>query len=79
MPNTQPHLQFLKAQTNLVSVAKATDRTMRILDASYEKADLSKAIRKNCKYEELFDGTLGDFQTDPVGFGLNLGAKPYHG
>ena len=31
------------------------------------------------KYEELFDGTLGDFQTDPVGFDLNLGAKPYHG
>ena len=31
------------------------------------------------KYKELFDGTLGDFQMDPVRFNLNLGAKPYHG
>ena len=31
------------------------------------------------KYEELFDGTLGDFQTDPVGFDLVPGAKAYHG
>ena len=67
---------------------------MGILDATYEKADLPKVIRENCshlksseqakllkllqKYEELFDGTLGDFQTDPVRFNLNLGAKPYH-
>ena len=68
---------------------------MRILDASYEKADLPKVICENCshlssseqakllnlsqKYKELFSGTLGDFQTDPVRFDLNLGAKPYHG
>ena len=66
-----------------------------MLDATYQKADLLKVIQKNCarlssiqqanllkllqKYEELFDGTLGDFQTDPVGFDLNLGAKAYHG
>ena len=30
-------------------------------------------------YEENFDGTLGDFQTNPVRFDLNLGSKPYHG
>ena len=30
------------------------------------------------KYEELFDGTLGDFDTDPVKFNLQLGAKPYY-
>ena len=76
-------------------VQEATDRTMGILDASYEKADLPKVIRENCshlksseqakllkllqKHEELFDGILGDFRTDPVRFNLNLGAKPYHG
>ena len=31
------------------------------------------------KSDELFDGTLGDFQTDPVRFDLQLGAKPYNG
>ena len=31
------------------------------------------------KFEELFDGTLGDWKTDPVSFELKEGAKPYHG
>ena len=86
---------FPKAQPDPVVVAEATDRTLGILDAKYEKADLPKVIRENCshlssvqranllkllqKYEELFDGSLGDFQTDPVSFDMNLGAKPYHG
>ena len=90
-----PHLQFPKAPPDPVSVREETDRTMRILDATYEKSDLPTAIQKNCahlssiqqanllkllqKYGELFDGTLRDFQTDPVGFDLNLGAKAYHG
>ena len=67
---------------------------MGILDATWEKADLPKVIRESCdylslsekakllkllqKYEELFDGTLGDFQMGTVRFDLNLGAKPYH-
>ena len=71
-----------------MSVAEATDRTMGILDDTYEKADLPKAIRKNCSYvsssektkllkllqkhEESFEGSLGDFQTDLVRFDLKL-------
>ncbi len=31
------------------------------------------------KYEDLFDGTLGDWDTEPVSFELKEGAKPYHG
>ncbi len=31
------------------------------------------------KYEDLFDGTLGDWNTEPVSFDLKEGAKPYHG
>ena len=31
------------------------------------------------EFEELFDGTLGDFKTDPVTFRLKERAKPYHG
>ena len=73
----------------------ATDRVEGILDATYEKADLPNVINENCshlssenkakllrllqKIEELFDGTLGDFQTDPVSFSLKDGAQPYHG
>ncbi len=31
------------------------------------------------KFEELFDGTLGDWKLLPVSFELKEGAKPYHG
>jgi hypothetical protein len=31
------------------------------------------------KYEELFDGTLGDWKLLPVSIELKEGAKPYHG
>ncbi len=31
------------------------------------------------KFEELFDGMLGDWKLPPVSFGLKEGAKPYHG
>ena len=30
------------------------------------------------KYEKLFDGTLGDWDTNPVHFELEDGAKPHH-
>ena len=39
----------------------------------------SRLLQLLTKYEELFDGTLGDFNTDPVKFNLRLAAKPYHG
>ena len=68
---------------------------MQIVDANYKKANLPEIVKDTCgylssidqskllqlltKYEELFDGTLGDFDTDPVKFNLQLGAEPYHG
>ena len=61
------------------STQDATKRVRRILDTKYQKADLQSIIRDNCKhlsanqqrkllqllkkYETLFDGTLGDWQT----------------
>ena len=30
-------------------------------------------------FEDLFDGTLGDWNTEPVSFDLKEGSKPYHG
>ena len=76
------------------STKELTKRALRILDAKYEKADLP-AIVSTCdhlnesqkekllqvleKFETLFDGTLGDWNTDPVHFEFKDGAKPYHG
>ena len=77
------------------STREATSRAVEILDANYEKADLSKIIYDTCNhltvlqkhnllrtllnYKELFDGTLGDWQTEPVSFRLKPGSKLYHG
>lgn len=77
------------------STRDATKRAVRILDAKYEKADLPKVVQETCEHlttsqrnkllklllehEELFDGTLGDWQDDPVSFRLKPGATPYHG
>ena len=68
---------------------------MKILDAKYDRADLLSIVKNNCthmstshhnsllalhlKFEELFDGTLGDWKLPPVSFELKEGAKPYYG
>ena len=87
--------RFFKEELEPISTREETKRTIEILDANYKKADLPAILKENCShlnksqkhkflrllldYEELFDGTLGDFQTDPVKFNLQLGAKAYHG
>ena len=85
----------LATNTEPKSTAEATARVVKILDAKYEKADLQAVIKNNCthltledqrilldllkEFEELFDGTLGDWNTKPVSFELKEGAKPYQG
>ena len=77
------------------STQNATKRALEILDADYEKANIPEVTKDTCghlssiehskllrlltKYEELFDGTLVYFDTDPVRFDLRLGTKAYHG
>ena len=77
------------------STQEATHRAVRILDSKYEKADLPAIVRERCShltlyqrcqlqkllttYEVLFDGTLGDWKTNPVSIKLKPGATPYHG
>ena len=77
------------------STEEATQHAIHILDAKYEKADLQSVVDTNCpylslpdqnklldlltKYEDLFDGTLSDWNTEPVSFDLKDGAKPHHG
>ena len=75
------------------STEQATQRVVHILDANYKKADLPEVV-KTCthlsqheqnellevllEFEDLFDGTLGDWKTKPVSFELKRDAKPYH-
>ncbi len=78
-----------------ISTCSATKRMVKILDTTYEKADLPAIFRENCfhltasdrekllsvllKFDPLFDGTLGDWKLPPVSFELKEGMKPYHG
>ena len=73
----------------------ATARVTKILDAHYERANLVDVVEKHCcylskerrgkilrvlkQYEDLFDGTLGDFQIEPVHLEPKEGTKSkYH-
>ena len=65
---------------------------MKILDSSYEKADLNEVVKQAThinsiqqemlyqllkKYEEIFDGKLSEWDTEPVTFEFIDGAKPH--
>jgi hypothetical protein len=78
-----------------VSTKNATKGVVEILDAKYEKVDLQAEVdatgphlslqdKNNLlellkEFEELFDGTRGDWKTEPVSFDLKDGAETYHG
>jgi hypothetical protein len=78
-----------------ISTCSTTKCMVKILDAKYEKADLTAIIRENCshltasdrekllsvllKFKPLFDDTLGDWKLPPTSFELKEGMKPYHG
>ena len=65
------------------------------LDTKYEKAHLLKVISDNCthrnsnqqkelltflsNFNELFEGSLGDWKTKPVSLKIKEGAAPFHG
>ncbi len=68
---------------------------MEILDNKYAKADLPAIVKDNCKhltpskresllsllfkFEQLFDGTVDEWNQLPVSIQLKEGAKPFHG
>ena len=91
----QPNLVFqMFKNPEPLSTADLTKRATRILDAKYEKANLQEIV-DTCthldtvereqllqlleKFEHLFDGNLGDWNTRPVHLELKEGARPYHG
>ncbi len=79
----------------LQSTQEAKWQVVHIPDANYEKAGLQSILSTNCihlslqdqklllelftEFEELFDGTLGDWDTEPVSLELKEGTKPHHG
>jgi hypothetical protein len=85
--------QNLASSLEPTSTEMATQRAVQILDANYKKAYLPEVVR-TCthlsqheqnelievlqEFEDLFDGTLGDWKTKPVHFELKSGATPYH-
>ena len=84
-----------RAYLEPASTREATNRAVEILDANYKKADLLQVVKEHCshlnihqrqklltllrQFEDLFDGTLGEWKTKPVSFRLKPGATPYHG
>ena len=73
----------------------STDIVTQILAAKYEKVKLPAVVDNNCKhlnidqqnklpvlliqYEELFNGTLGNWKGDVVNFNLKPDGKPFYG
>jgi hypothetical protein len=76
------------------STLEATQHVVKILDAKYEKGDLNAVVKETCnhmrasdqekllklltEFEDLFDGILGDWDTELVSLKLRECAKPYH-
>ncbi len=88
------HVLKLKHAMEPHSTYDTTKRATGILDAKYRKADLQSAVRDISKhlcanhqkkllqllekYKSLFDGTLGDWKTNPLSFQFKKGVSPYH-
>ena len=75
-----------------VVTKEATSRLVKILDSTYEKADLRQVVEQAAhinsqqkemlyqllvKYEKIFDGELSEWDTEPVDFEFIEGAKPH--
>ena len=76
-----------------VSTREATERLVKILDSNYEKADLKQvannATQLNTEektqllrvlkyFEEFFDGTLGDWDTELIDLELKPYSEPFN-
>ena len=76
-----------------VSTMEDTERLVKILNSTYEKVDLehvsANATQLNDEYitkllillkdfENLFDGNLVDWDTDPTELHLNTDSNPFH-
>ena len=77
----------------LDSTRDATERIVKIIDSTYVKDDLNQvannATQLNAEertlllslleeFKDLFDGTLGDWATEPVDLELNPDSTPFN-
>ena len=89
--DAQPHDSYYIAED--ASLAEASDRLKKILDAKYEAADLDEVVAEQeqlssdekaklkdllQKYASLFDGTLGKWKGSRVELKLKKDANPFH-
>ncbi|MGH7974471.1 MAG: reverse transcriptase domain-containing protein [bacterium] len=74
-------------------IKEAIDRRNRLLDAKYEAANIDNVVKEQGShltterreqlrqllkdFEHLFDGTLGDWKTEPVAIELKAGVTPF--
>ena len=90
-PVQMPEADFINWQDK--ELQEELCAAVKILDANYKKADINETVggykhlsekqRSKLKsllyrYKELFDGTLGDWKTDPVNVQLKEGARPFN-
>ena len=83
---------IIQNTTEPIVTQRATERLVKILDSNYRKANLLEIVaganhlnKKQkinllallTKYEDLFDGTLGEWKTPPVEFELKEGEVPH--
>ena len=83
---------ILSLRDEAKATQEATNRAIKILDSTYKKADLRKVtdeasslndqekeqlFKLLSEFEELFEGTLGDWKTEPVELELREGEKPH--
>ena len=83
---------IIQKSTEPLVTEEATNRIIKILDSKYDKANLEEVVKKAKhltekerdmlyhllkKYENIFDGSLGEWETDPVDFELKDDAKPH--
>jgi len=89
-PSANPFAELLSMHDPITTEA---ERIQRILDIKYAPADLNKIVQECthltdteksalgkllAKYHDLFDSTLGTWQTEPIELELRPDAKPYH-
>jgi transposase InsO family protein len=89
-PSQNPYNELLSMHDPITTEA---ERIQRILDIKYAPADLNKIVQECThltdkekaklgkvltKYQDLFDGSLGTWKTNPIELELRPDAKPYH-
>ena len=85
--------EFFMQTAEPASTRESNEWMVKILNSTYAKADLKQVANNSTQlnneernlliilledFEELFDGTLGDWATEPVNLELNPYSKPFN-